>query len=102
MEPPAARRGAPARPPSRCRCRCRRCRGLITVQHTGTIVLGGGQAGLATSAELAAVGDDHVVRERGRTAERWQSGRWDSLRLLTPNWMSRLPGHCYDGPDPEG
>ena len=35
-------------------------------------------------------------------AERWRSGSWDSLRLLTPNWQSRLPGFRYDGPDPDG
>jgi putative flavoprotein involved in K+ transport len=45
---------------------------------------------------------DHVVVERGRVAERWRSERWDSLRLLTPNWMSRLPGWSYTGPDPHG
>ncbi len=35
-------------------------------------------------------------------AERWRSERWDSLRLLTPNWMTRLPGWSYDGADPDG
>ena len=40
--------------------------------------------------------------ERGRIAERWRSARWDSLRLLTPNWMSRLPAWSYPGPDPDG
>ena len=47
-------------------------------------------------------GIDHVVLERGRVAERWRSERWDSLRLLTPNWMSRLPGWSYHGVDPDG
>jgi putative flavoprotein involved in K+ transport len=42
------------------------------------------------------------VLERGRVAERWRSERWDSLRLLTPNWMSRLPGWSYAGSDPDG
>src|SRR5262245_61821156 len=45
---------------------------------------------------------DHVVLERGRAAERWRSERWDSLRLLTPNWQTRLPGFQYDGPEPDG
>src|SRR5262249_43957786 len=45
---------------------------------------------------------EHVVLERGRTVERWRSERWDSLRLLTPNWMTRLPGWSYTGPDPDG
>jgi putative flavoprotein involved in K+ transport len=45
---------------------------------------------------------EHVVLERGRVAERWRSERWDSLRLLTPNWQSRLPGFRYQGADPDG
>jgi putative flavoprotein involved in K+ transport len=67
-----------------------------------TVVVGAGHAGLAMSAHLTADGRDHVVLDRGRTAERWRSERWDSLRLLTPNWMVRLPGSDYDGPDPDG
>jgi putative flavoprotein involved in K+ transport len=54
------------------------------------------------SAHLTAGGRDHVVLDRGRTGERWRSERWDSLRLLTPNWMLRLPGYDYRGPDPDG
>jgi len=42
------------------------------------------------------------VLERGQVANSWRRERWDSLRLLTPNWQSRLPGHEYDGPDPDG
>jgi putative flavoprotein involved in K+ transport len=45
---------------------------------------------------------DHVVLERGEVANTWCTERWDSLRLLTPNWQSRLPGFCYRGPDPDG
>lgn len=45
---------------------------------------------------------DHVVLERGRVAERWRTERWDSLRLLTPNWQTRLPGFRYHGPQPDG
>jgi putative flavoprotein involved in K+ transport len=67
-----------------------------------TVVIGAGQAGLATSCWLTDLGVDHVVLERGRVAERWRSERWDSLRLLTPNWMSRLPSWSYTGPDPNG
>ncbi|HSB86435.1 MAG TPA: NAD(P)-binding domain-containing protein [Ilumatobacteraceae bacterium] len=67
-----------------------------------TVVIGAGQAGLAASRHLAERGVDHVVLERGRTAERWRSERWDSLRLLTPNWMSDLPGWSYRGRDPHG
>jgi putative flavoprotein involved in K+ transport len=51
---------------------------------------------------LTDAGVDHVVLERGRVAERWRSERWDSLRLLTPRWQSRLPGRSYSGPDPDG
>ena len=67
-----------------------------------TIVIGAGQAGLAMSRCLTERGVDHVVLERGRVAESWRSERWDSLRLLTPNWQSRLPGWSYRGLDPDG
>jgi len=67
-----------------------------------TVVVGAGQAGLATSRLLTQGGRDHVVLERGRIGERWRSERWDSLRLLTPNWMLSLPGSRYGGPDPDG
>ena len=72
------------------------------MKRTDTIIIGGGQAGLAMSRCLADQGIDHVVLERGRVAERWRSERWDSLRLLTPNWQSRLPGWSYSGPDVDG
>ncbi len=45
---------------------------------------------------------DHVVLERGEVANSWRTERWDSLRLLTPNWQSRLPGFGYGGDDPDG
>ncbi len=72
------------------------------MKYTDVAVIGGGQCGLAMSYCLAARGIDHVVLERGRIGERWQSERWDSLRLITPNWMTRLPGRSYSGPDPDG
>src|SRR5215211_4141060 len=72
------------------------------MRHVETIIVGAGQAGLALSRELTRLRRDHVVLERGRVGERWHSERWDSLRLLTPNWMSRLPGWCYRGNDPDG
>ena len=56
------------------------------------VVVGAGPAGLAVSHELAGRGVDHVVLDRGRTAESWRSRRWDSLRLLSPAWATRLPG----------
>jgi putative flavoprotein involved in K+ transport len=67
-----------------------------------TVVVGAGQAGLAVSRCLTGQGADHVVVERGRIAERWRTARWDSLRLLTPSWMTRLPAWSYPGPDPDG
>jgi len=69
---------------------------------TRVVIVGAGQAGLAVSHHLTSASIDHVLIERGRTAERWRSQRWDSLRLLTPNWMSRLPGWSYQGKDPGG
>jgi putative flavoprotein involved in K+ transport len=45
---------------------------------------------------------DHVVLERGEVAHTWRTERWDSLRLLTPNWQSRLPSFRYSGSDPDG
>lgn len=72
------------------------------MNSTDTIIIGGGQAGLAMSRCLTDRGVDHVILERGRVAERWRSERWDSLRLLTPRWQSRLPGWRYRGPDPDG
>jgi putative flavoprotein involved in K+ transport len=47
-------------------------------------------------------GIEHVVLERGEVANSWRTERWDSLRLLTPNWQSRLPGYGYEGGDPDG
>ena len=45
---------------------------------------------------------DHVVLEQGEVANSWRKERWESLRLLTPNWQSKLPGYSYDGEDPDG
>jgi len=67
-----------------------------------TVVIGAGHSGLAMSHCLASRSIDHVVLERGEVANSWRHERWDSLRLLTPNWQSRLPGQSYDGPDPDG
>jgi len=72
------------------------------MRRTDAIIIGAGQAGLAMSACLGRFGFDHVVLERGRIAERWHRERWDSLRLLTPNWMNRFPGWSYQGADPDG
>src|SRR5262245_2263172 len=67
-----------------------------------TVVIGAGHAGLAMSHCLTARSIDHVIIERGEVANSWKRERWDSLRLLTPNWLSRLPGYRYQGDDPDG
>jgi putative flavoprotein involved in K+ transport len=69
---------------------------------TTVTIIGAGQAGLAMSRCLTERSIDHVVLERGQAAHSWRTERWDSLRLLTPNWMTRLPGHQYAGDDPDG
>jgi putative flavoprotein involved in K+ transport len=69
---------------------------------TTTVVIGAGHAGLSASYYLSQRSIDHVVLERGEVANSWRTQRWDSLRLLTPNWQSQLPGLGYDGPDPDG
>src|SRR3954447_16426626 len=66
------------------------------------IIIGAGRSGLAMSRCLADRSIDHVVLERNDVANSWRTERWDSLRLLTPNWQCRLPGHQYDGADPDG
>jgi putative flavoprotein involved in K+ transport len=67
-----------------------------------TVVIGAGHAGLAVSRLLTDADREHIVLDRGRVADRWRTERWDSLRLLTPNWMLRLPGQSYDGAEPDG
>ena len=73
----------------------------MTAEAIDVVVIGGGQAGLAASRELTRAGVGHVVLERGRVGETWR-GRWDSFCLVTPNWTVQLPGHPYDGDDPDG
>jgi putative flavoprotein involved in K+ transport len=72
------------------------------MRYTTTVVVGAGHCGLAMSRCLAERSVDHVVLERGEVANSWRTQRWDSLRLLTPNWMTRLPGFAYRGDDPDG
>ena len=70
------------------------------MKRTNTIIIGAGQAGLAASRCLFDLGIEHAVLERGRVGQRWTE-RWDSLRLLSPNWMTRLPGWQYRGAPPD-
>ncbi|MEV1167854.1 NAD(P)-binding domain-containing protein [Nonomuraea sp. NPDC049784] len=72
------------------------------IEHVTTVVIGAGHAGLAASHFLRERSIDHLVIERGEVANSWRRERWDSFRLLTPNWQSRLPGLAYEGPDPDG
>jgi putative flavoprotein involved in K+ transport len=69
--------------------------------HVDVVVIGAGHSGLAMSRYLSRLSIDHVVLERGEVANSWRRERWDSLRLLTPNWQSRLPGFKYSGADPD-
>ena len=69
---------------------------------TTAVVVGAGHAGLAMSRRLTERSIDHVVLERGEVANSWRTQRWPSLRLLTPNWQTRLPGYQYAGDDPDG
>ncbi|HEY2304410.1 MAG TPA: NAD(P)-binding domain-containing protein [Streptosporangiaceae bacterium] len=70
--------------------------------HTTAVVIGAGHAGLAMSRRLTQRSIDHAVLERGEVAHSWRTQRWPSLRLLTPNWQTRLPGYHYAGDDPDG
>src|SRR4051794_28479245 len=69
--------------------------------NRSVVVIGAGQAGLSVSLRLRAAGVEHVVLERHNVAQAWRD-RWASFTLVTPNWTLDLPGHPYDGIDPEG
>ncbi len=70
--------------------------------HVPVVVVGGGQAGLSVSWYLRRQGVEHLVLERHRVADQWRTARWDAFCLVTPNWQCTLPGHPYDGDDPDG
>lgn len=72
------------------------------MQRVAAVVIGAGQTGLAMSRHLSERSIEHVLLERGEVANSWRKERWDSLRLLTPNWLNRLPGYGYPGDDPDG
>lgn len=74
----------------------------MSVRKVTTVVIGAGQAGLAMSRELSWRGIDHLVLEKGSIGNAWRKARWDSLKLLTPNWANGLPGAQYWGADPHG
>ena len=72
------------------------------MRRVSTVIIGAGQCGLAMSHELSTRGVDHIILERGAVANSWRTERWDSLRLLTPNWLNPLPGLDDDGLDMDG
>ncbi|WP_281719099.1 flavin-containing monooxygenase [Pandoraea apista] len=76
----------------------------MTVQTTSidTLVVGAGQAGVAMSEHLSKLGVPHLVLERSRIAERWRTGRWDSLVANGPAWHDRFPNMTFAGVDPDG
>jgi putative flavoprotein involved in K+ transport len=72
------------------------------MERIETVIVGGGQAGLATSSWLTQHGREHVVLEQAAyPASVWRDQRWDSFTLVTPNWTLRMPGAEYDGPAPD-
>lgn len=73
----------------------------MAVKEVQTLVIGGGQAGLAMSEHLGIRGVPHLILERHRIAERWRSERWDSLVANGPAWHDRFPGRKFSGIDPD-
>lgn len=75
----------------------------MTIETTSvdTLVVGAGQAGVAMSEHLSKLGVPHLVLERDRIAERWRTGRWDSLVANGPAWHDRFPGMAFDDLDPD-
>ena len=73
----------------------------MPVERVETLVIGGGQAGLAMSYRLKQRGLNHLVLERHRIAERWRSERWDGLKFQFPNWSVRLPDFPFPHSEPD-
>lgn len=73
----------------------------MAVERIDTLVVGAGQAGVAMSEHLGALGIPHLVLERSRIAERWRSERWDSLVANGPAWHDRFPGLEFEGFGPD-
>lgn len=75
---------------------------FMSDESIDTLVIGGGQAGIAMSEHLSRHGVPHLVVERSRIAERWRSERWDSLVANGPAWHDRFPNLTFDNVDPDG
>jgi len=71
----------------------------VPVEHVDTLIVGGGQAGLAMSEQLSQRGRPHMILERHRIVERWRSERWDGLHANGPTWSDSMPGHPIPGVD---
>jgi putative flavoprotein involved in K+ transport len=74
----------------------------VGIEKIETLIVGGGQAGLAMSEQLSKHRLPHLVVERHRIAERWRSERWDGLHANGPAWHDRLPGFPIPGVEPDG
>lgn len=73
----------------------------MPVEKTDTLIVGGGQAGIAMSEHLGRAGVPHLVLEKNRTAEAWRSGRWDALVTNGPVWHDRFPNMKFEGEAPD-
>ncbi|MCB2093881.1 MAG: NAD(P)-binding domain-containing protein [Rhodobacteraceae bacterium] len=73
----------------------------MPAEQTDTLVVGGGQAGIAISEHLSNAGVPHLVLEKNRTAEAWRTGRWDTLVANGPAWHDRFPNLQFEGNDPD-
>ena len=74
----------------------------VRTREVETVVVGAGQAGLVMSSLLRDAGREHVLLDRRTTLGGGWQDRWDEFRLVTPNWVTALPGFPYDGPEPDG
>ena len=72
------------------------------LERIDTVVIGGGQAGMAMSYHLTRLKREHIVLERGRVAQSWRSERWDSLMFQFPSSSIQLPGYSYETDEPDG
>lgn len=104
LQPPTARsRSRPSNPEPARPLYPRGARAMTsTSRHVPVAIVGGGQAGLSVSYHLKQHSIEHLVFEKATAAHTWSTQRWDTFCLVTPNWQCDLPGHPYDGPEPDG